>query len=290
MGTAPTPTGPLPFISPFYILFGLFLAGPALFAIVLSCTQWDSVNPIQWIGLRNYSRLLSDSSFLLAVRNTLWYMVSGLIVGCPLALVLAVILNSDMVHGKRLLRTAYFMPIVTSTVVIAVMFTLIYDPNYGPISFVMQSMGLPTIDFLGDPSWSKVAIIGLLIWRWLGYNMVYFLAGLQSVPRELQEAAWIDGANRWQAFFHVTLPQLRPIIAFVAVVVLIGSAQVFDEPFILTKGGPADSSLSLVEYLYRVGFQFLQLGYASAVGVLLFVVLFALSLGQMRLLGVFSED
>jgi len=201
-----------------------------------------------------------------------------------------VALNSDRVRGKRLLRTAYFMPIVTSTVVIAVMFTLIFDADYGPLSYVMQSVGLPAINFLGDTSWSKVAIILLLTWRWLGYNMVYFLAGLQAVPRELLEAAWIDGASRWQSFLHVTLPALRPVTAFVAVVVLIGSAQVFEEPFILTKGGPENSSMSVVEYLYQVGFQYIRLGYASAVGVVLFVVLFLLSLGQMRLMGAFRED
>jgi len=128
------------------------------------------------------------------------------------------------------------------------------------------------------------------LWRWTGFTMIYFLAGLQAVPRELLEASWIDGATRWRSFLHVTLPLLRPVILFVAVIVLIGSSQIFEEPFILTKGGPADSSLSIVEYLYRVGFEFLRLGYASTIGVALFLVIFGLSLVQMRFLGAFRDD
>ncbi len=281
---------PYLFISPFYILFLLFFIGPALFAFLLSFTAWNGVDALRGIGWSNYTELLTDATFQTTIVNTLWYMLSSLLIVCPLALVLAVALNSSFVWGKPIFRTIFFMPVVTSTVVIAIMFILLYDKDYGLINAGLQAIGLPTLDFLGSPDVSKIAIIGLLLWRWTGFTMIYFLAGLQAVPRELLEASWIDGATRWRSFLHVTLPLLRPVILFVAVIVLIGSSQIFEEPFILTKGGPADSSLSIVEYLYRVGFEYLRLGYASTIGVALFLVIFSLSLVQMRFLGAFSDD
>ena len=281
---------PYIFISPFYILFVLFLAGPAVFAFLLSFTAWNGVDVIRAVGVANYAHLLTDGSFGLSIVNTLWYMFSSLFVVCPLALVLALVLNSGLVRGKWLFRTIYFIPAVTSVVAIAIMFLLLYDKDYGLINAGLQAVGLPTVDWLGDPTMAKIAVIGLIIWRWTGFIMIYFLAGLQAIPREMHEAAWVDGANRWQSFLHVTIPLLRPVILFVAVIVLIGSAQVFEEPYILTRGGPADATLSIVEYLYRQGFEFLRLGYASAIGVALFVAIFALSLLQMRFLGAFRED
>lgn len=281
---------PYIFISPFYILFLLFFVGPALFAFLLSFTAWNGVDPIHWLGLRNYTELLGDATFRLTIVNTLWYMGSSLLVVCPLALLLAVLLNAGFLRGKAFFRTVFFIPVVTSTVIIAIMFLLIYDRDYGLLNAALQLTGLQPIDFLGSPDKSKVAIIGLIIWRWTGFTMIYFLAGLQSIPREMHEAAWIDGANHWQSFLHITLPLLRPVITFVAVIVLIGSSQIFEEPYILTHGGPSDSSLSIVQYLYRVGFEFLRLGYASAIGVALFVVIFGLSLLQMRFLGALRED
>jgi multiple sugar transport system permease protein len=281
---------PYIFISPFYILFVLFLAGPAVFAFLLSFTAWNGVDVIRAVGLANYASLLTDGSFGLSIANTLWYMFSSLFLVCPLALVLALVLNSGLVRGKWLFRTMYFIPAVTSVVAIAIMFLLLYDKDYGLINAGLQAVGLPTVDWLGDPTMAKIAVIGLIIWRWTGFIMIYFLAGLQAIPREMHEAAWVDGANRWQSFLHVTIPLLRPVILFVAVIVLIGSAQVFEEPYILTRGGPADATLSIVEYLYRQGFEYLQLGYASAIGVALFVAIFALSLLQMRFLGAFRED
>lgn len=281
---------PYIFIAPFYILFIIFFAGPALFALLLSFTRWDGVDAIQGVGFTNYLNLLSDSTFGLSIVNTLWYMVSSLFIVCPLALLLALLLNAGVVRGKWLFRTIYFIPAVTSTVAIAIMFLLLYDQNYGLINAGLQVVGLPTVDWLDGSISAKLAVIGLVIWRYVGLIMIYFLAGLQAIPFELFEAAWVDGANRWRSFLHITIPLLRPVIAFVAVVTLIGSAQIFEEPYILTKGGPADQTLSIVEYLYREGFENLQLGYASAIGVVLFVAIFALSLVQMRFLGTFRDD
>lgn len=281
---------PYVFISPFYLLFLLFLAGPAIFALVLSFSSWNGVGALRGVGLTNYANLLGDGTFWLSAGNTVWYMVASLGIVCPMALALAVVLNADFVRGKWLFRTLYFLPAVTSTVIIAIMFLLIYDQNYGLLNAALQLVGIPSINWLGDPTMSKIAIIGLLIWRYTGFIMIYFLAGLQAIPQEIHEAARVDGANRWQSFLHVTLPLLRPVILFVAVIVLIGSAQIFEEPYILTQGGPADASLSIVEYLYREGFENLRFGYASAIGVVLFIVIFALSLVQMRFLGAFQDD
>jgi ABC-type sugar transport system permease subunit len=281
---------PYVFISPFYLLFLAFFLGPAAFALYLSFTDWNGVDAIRNAGLTNYNNLLGDATFGLSVVNTVWYMLASLFVVSPLALAAALLLNAGFVRGKPFFRTVYFMPVVTSPVAIAIMFILLYDKDYGLINAGLQFVGLPTLDFLGSPDLSKWAICGLLLWRWLGYQMIYFLAGLQAVPHELLEAAWVDGANRWQSFLNVTLPLLRPVILFVGVITLIGSSQIFEEPFILTHGGPADSSLPLVGYLYRVGFEDLRLGYASAIGVALFVVIFGLSLAQMRFLGAFREE
>jgi ABC-type sugar transport system permease subunit len=265
---------PYLFIAPFYILFFVFFLGPVLFAILLSFQSWNGIDPMHFVGL----------------DNTAVYSGASLFVISPLSFLLAVALNAGMVRGKGLLRTIYFTPIVTSSVAIAIVFLVLYNQRSGLFNQVLSALGSEPINWLGSRDWSKVAVLGLMTWRWMGFNAIYFLAGLQTIPVSLYEAAVVDGANQWQSFRHITIPMLRPVILFVAVIVLIGSAQIFEEPYMLTSGGPVDSSLSISNYLYRVGMQYLRLGYASSVGFLLFVIIFFFSWLQMRLFGVFQED
>lgn len=275
-------------ISPFYILFLIFSVVPVFLAFYLSFSSWSGVGEAKFIGISNYIDIFKDQTFILSVKNTLWYIVASILLVLPLALLLAMILNNKALKFKSIFRSIYFMPILTSTVAIAIVFLLLYDRDYGLLNVPLIALGKEPIDWLGSMELSKLAVIGLIAWRWTGYHMIFFLAGLQAIPQELYEAALVDGANKTQSFWYVTLPMLRPVITFELVTTLIGASQIFEEPFILTAGGPADSSLSLVEYLYRVGFEWLRFGYASAIGVILFIFIFIFSLLQIKYLGAFG--
>lgn len=279
------------FISPFYLLFGVFFLLPTLFALGLGFFSWSALGTPNFFGLRNYDRLFTgDPIFWQAVGNTAFYAGSSLFVVAPLALLLALALNAKELRFRTFWRAVYFAPIVTSTVAISIVFRLLYNNEYGLINAVIGVFGIGPVNWLGDVATTKFAVMGVVLWRWTGLLSIYFLAGLQSVPGELYEAAALDGATRTQRFFSVTLPSLRPVMLFVSVIVLIGSLQIFDDPEILTGGGPANSSLSIVQYLYQRGISNLFYGYASAVGVVLFVVIFSLSLLQFRLFRGFRED
>ena len=239
---------------------------------------------------RNYGRLLSDKVFAQAATNTAVYAVASLFIVIPLALVLAVLLNSKSLRFSSLWRAMYFTPVVTSTVAITLVFQILYNKNSGLLNAPLIYLGLEPINWLGDRSWIKVSIIILIIWRSTGLLTIYFLAGLQSIPEELYEAASIDGASMLQKFFRITIPMLRPIILFVSIIVLLSSIQIFDEPQILTRGGPANASMSVVQYLYERWFTRLRFGFASAVGTVLFATVFILSLLQLQWYGVFRKE
>ena len=281
---------PYLFISPFYILFLIFFLFPVVFAFYLSLHSWNGIDVIRWVGLGNFLDMVRDPVFMQALRNTAAYSGAALFVIAPAALLLAVALNSRIVRGRHLLRTIYFTPIVTSTVAISIVFLTLYSRRSGLLNRALDLVGLPAIDWLGTTEWSKIAVLGLVAWRSTGFQSVYFLAGLQNIPQSITEAAMVDGANRWQIFWHVTIPMLRPVIIFVAVITLNGSVQIFDEPYMLTRGGPVESSLSLANYLYRSGMEYIRLGYASAIGVTIFALIFLFSWLQMRSFGVFRED
>jgi multiple sugar transport system permease protein len=278
------------FISPFYILFGLFFLFPSLFALVLSLYEWNGIQDAEFVGFINYDRMFNDRVFWQAVSNTSIYAFASLFIVIPLALVLAVLLNSPALRLRSVWRAMYFTPVVTSTVAITLVFQILYNRDNGLLNAPLIILGLQPIDWLGDRSWVKVALILLIIWRSTGLLTIYFLAGLQGIPHEMYEAASIDGASPLQQFFYITVPMLRPIILFVSIIVMLGSIQIFDEPQILTGGGPANSSLSLVQYLYQRGFTRLRLGFASAVGTVLFLVVFVLSLIQLRWFGAFRSE
>jgi ABC-type sugar transport system permease subunit len=278
------------FISPFYILFALFFLFPTVFALVLGFYKWPALGIPEFFGLRNYQRLFGDPVFWQSVGNTVFYAAGSLFIIVPLALLEALALNSKRLVFPTFWRILYFAPIVTSTVAVSLVFRMLYNREFGVINNIILALGGAPIDWLGSGTWARVAVMGVVIWRWTGLLAVYFLAGLQSIPEELHEAAAIDGASVRQRFFYITLPLLRPVILFVSVIVLIGAMQIFDDPQILTDGGPANASLSIVQYLYNYGIEQLLYGYASAVGVFLFVVIFILSLLQFRVFRGFGSD
>ncbi len=281
---------PYLFTAPFFILFTVFFLLPSIAAIILSFYKWNGISSPEFIGIRNFQRIFADGDFWQAASNTAIYMFASLFVVVPLALVLAALLNNKSLGLRGMWRSAYFTPVVTSTVAIALVFGLLYSTDYGLLNAILQAVGLPRINWLGDGTWAKVSIIILLVWRWTGYQMIYFLAGMQSISQELYEAAMIDGANDRQQFISITIPLLRPVILYVSIIVIIGSLQIFDEPFILTSGGPANATLSVAQYLYIHGIANLRFGLGSAVGLMIFVVVFTLSALQMRAFGIFRED
>jgi lactose/L-arabinose transport system permease protein len=207
-----------------------------------------------------------------------------------LALVLASVLNSRTLRLKGLWRSSYFSPIVTSSIAIALVFSLLYSRDYGLLNAFLARVGIPHIDWLGDGFWAKVSIIILIMWRWTGYTSIYFLAGMQSISVEYYESAMIDGANAFHQFKSITLPLLRPMILYVSILVTIGALQIFEEPYILTRGGPANATMSVAQYLYIQGISNLKFGFGSAVGLLIFLTIFSLSAFQLKTFGIFKQD
>jgi multiple sugar transport system permease protein len=279
------------FIAPFYVLYAAFLLGPTVYAAYLSLHSWDGITDPVWRGLKNYSQLFGDQAFVHAAVNTAIYSAGALFVLCPLALALALALNARNVRFKDLFRVGYFIPIVVSPLVISVMFVLIFDRHYGLANAILRGvLGLPPVGWTDTPIGARVAILIVILWRYTGYVMIFFLAGLQNIPRDLYDAAQVSGATTFQEFRYVTLPMLRPVTAFIAIVVLIGTAQIFEEPFVLTQGGPGDATLSAAQFVYREGIENSQLGYASAGSVVLFAAIFVVTFVLMRLFGVGRED
>lgn len=282
---------PYAFIAPFYLFYIAFLLGPTLFAIYLSFHSWDGITPQKWVGLSNYINLFSDPDFLAAVKNTAIYAGAALFILCPLALALAVALNSHGVRFKTLFRVSYFVPIVVSPLVISVMFVMIFDQQYGVLNAVLRGVfGIVPIGWVSSPAWAKVTIVLVVLWRYTGYIMIFFLAGLQNIPQDLYEAARVSGAKPWHEFRYVTMPLLRPVTAFISIVVLIGVAQLFEEPYILTQGGPGNATLSVVQFVYRAGLQNSELGYASAAAIVLFAAILLLTIIQIRLFRLGGEE
>jgi len=278
---------PYLFIAPFYLLYVLFMLAPIGVALWLSLCELVGLGTPHWEGLRNYHHLLTDGSFQRALGNTGVYVLVSVAVIVPAALLIAQALNVRGLRARDLWRTAYFVPMVVSPIVVALVFGLIFDRHFGLANAVLRALfGTGGVDWLGDPTMARVSICLVMVWRWTGYLTIFFLAGLQNVPRELYESASLDGAGRLRTFRAVTLPALRPVTAFVLVTSFIGAAQIFDEPYLLTGGGPSEATLSVAQFVYRAAFERQQFGYAAAAGVVLFAVVFTVSQIFNRLLGI----
>lgn len=265
---------------PKLILFGAIFIIPFFMAVWISLHRWNPiVDEKPFVGLSHYEALLTDPIFHTSVINTTMYAVGLVGIGVPIALFLAVLLDKEL-RGTRFYSGAIFLPVVTSWVVVSLIWTLIFNPDYGAMNQILGAVGLPQLAWLRSTETAMPSIILMSIWKNVGFNMVIFLAGLRSIPDSYYEAARIDGAGPWQRFRYVTLPLLKSTSFFVVVVTMIGSFRLFTQIFVMTEGGPVRSTYSLVFYFYQKGFAQFEMGYASALAVVLFIVVFGLSIVQ----------
>ncbi|MBI3961066.1 MAG: sugar ABC transporter permease [Chloroflexi bacterium] len=258
------------FVLPSLLFLAVFVVYPIVNAFYLSLHRYNLLEPPVWNGLGRYQLLLEDARFLKALGNTFLFAVMTVPLGTVISLLLAVLINQS-IRGIYFFRTAYYLPVVTSFVAVSFIWLWIYEPQFGVLNQLLEKMGLPTFAWLRDPNTAMLSIAILSIWKNAGYNMIIFLAGLQGIPDYLYEAAEIDGAGATQRFWYITLPLLSPTTFFVFVVYFIGALQMFTQSWILTQGGPLDSTLTVVYLIYQNGFEFLKMGSAAAMSVVLFV-------------------
>ncbi len=283
------------FISPFYILFAVFGLFPILFSFYLSFTNWTGNGPIVFRGLTNYFELFKSELFWIALRNTVIIWVGAHIPMLIIALILAFILNSGLIRLQSFFKTVYFTPMVTSSVAVAFVFMTLYGDRFGLINYFLKTLGLPAINWWGGTGfWIKPAIILLFIWRWTGWNMVIYLAGLQGIDSELYDAAKVDGASYPQILRYIVIPLLKPVILFSLILSFVGGITIFDEPYLLTwmrtLGGTNYAGLTLSYYLYYEGFTRGHLGFASSIAYVVCALIIALSALNMRFFGGRSDD
>jgi multiple sugar transport system permease protein len=276
------------FVGPALVVIGLFFVVPVIAALAMSLTDFDIYaladhRNLRLVGLRNYAQLLQTPLFWQALGNTLYFVVVGVPLSIGVSLGTALLLHARVVRFQGAFRTALFAPVVTTLVAVAVIWRYLFNPHYGLLNYGLSRLGIQPIDWLGDPSWAMPAIIVVAVWKNFGYNMVIFLVGLQSIPEPLYEAARIDGASVWRQFRHVTLPTLAPIVTMVNILTIAGYFQLFAEPYVMTQGGPLQSTVSVLYFMYEEGFKWWNLGTASAVAFLLFVLIFGVTAVQLRL-------
>jgi len=271
------------FISPFYILFAIFGLYPMALSLYLSFTRWKGVGPMEFSGAANFALILKDKVFWQSMSNGVILFFLYVPIMLFLALALAVILNSGIVKGFRFFRTLIFLPFITNMVAAGFAFRILLEKQNGLLNVLLKYTGISPIPWLEDVWWARISLSLLIIWAWLGYNMVLMLAGLQTISRDLTEAATIDGASPIQAFFHVTVPLMRPVILFCTITSMIGSFGLFTEVSTLTRGGPANATITPLIRIYGIAFGSYQFGYASAVAYTFFALIFILTVIQFRL-------
>jgi multiple sugar transport system permease protein len=268
------------FLAPAMIAIGIFFLLPVVASFVLSFTDFDIYSLSNWkyarlVGFRNYTDLLNDPLFWKSLRNTAYFLFIGGTLSVATSLGTALLLQAKTVRFKGLFRTIYFAPVVTTLVAVAVVWRFVYHPKFGLLNYALSLVGIHPIDWLGDPDWAMPALILMAVWKNFGYNMIIFLAGLQNIPDELYEAASIDGAGKWKQFTAVTLPLLAPTTVFITIITMIGYIQLFAEPYVMTQGGPLNSTLSIVLLMYEQGFRWWNMGYSAAVAFVLFALMVA---------------
>ena len=273
------------FLAPSFIILAVFTYFPVAYALGLSFFKWRIMRgESTFNGLGNYQLLLTSEDFWQSIWNTVYFAVGSIPTGMAIALFIAILLNRPM-RALPIYRTAYFLPTVTSMVAVSVVWMWIYNPDVGLMNYVLQLFHLPAIRWLNDPRWAMPALIILGIWKGLGYNVIIYLAGLQNIPQHLYEAAQIDGANRWQLFRNITWPLLTPTSFLILIMAVINSFQSFTEFHVMTQGGPIGSTTVIVYYLYQQAFQQFNMGYGSALAIVLFLIILGLTLIQNRMLG-----
>ncbi|MFC5549323.1 carbohydrate ABC transporter permease [Massilia aerilata] len=268
----------------------LFFFLPVCAALALSLTDFDlyalaSLKNLRFVGLDNYLQLLRTPLFWKALANTFIFVAAGVPLSIAASLGAALLINSRLAWFKPMFRTVFFAPVVTSMVAVAVIWRYLYHTRYGVINYVLDSLGLQPLDWLGDPHFAMPAIILFAVWKNFGYNMIIFLAGLQCIPGDLYEAAELDGARRFAMLRHITLPALAPTMFMVSLLTMTGYFQLFAEPYVMTQGGPLQSTVSVLYFMYEQGFKWWNLGRATAVAFVLFVLMFGVTLLQLRFAG-----
>ena len=283
---------PYMFIAPFWILFLVFGLYPIVYSLYLSFFKGFGFEKKTFFGLGNYLHLFQDERYIKAVINTTYFAAGSVFILSPLALILALVVNSRLVPGqlKSFYKAMLFFPVITSAVVIAIIFARVLDQQYGLLNALLRWFGLGPYGWLTDPKFVMPSFIIMAIWTYLGINMLYWIAGLTGISRELYEAAYTDGASRWQAFWNITLPLLRPVTLFVVIQAIVGSYNLFAQPLLLTNGGPSDASLTITLYLYNQGFVYFNVGYASAIAYSMVVILLILSLLNIYLFRGYSTE
>jgi multiple sugar transport system permease protein len=276
------------FIAPALVVIGAFFLVPVVAAFALSLTDFDlyalaDIRNLRFVGLGNYVDILKTPLFWKSLGNTFYFVLVGVPLSIAASLGAALLLDSKLARFKGFFRTALFAPVVTTVVAVAVIWLYLFHTRYGLINYTLAKFGVAPVDWLGDPHWSMPTIILFAVWKNFGYNMVILLAGLQAIPRELYESARIDGADRWQQFLHVTLPTLGPTLSMVSILTMAGYFQLFAEPYVMTEGGPLQSTTSVLYFMFQQGFKWWNLGVASAIAFLLFGLVFAASAGLLRL-------
>jgi multiple sugar transport system permease protein len=258
------------FQAPALFLLIIFLLAPLASVVLLSFTSYN-LSTIRWVGLANYVQAWRDAQFIKSIRNTAFYALSNIPAQMFIGLGLALILN-ERLRARGLLRMAFYFPVVTSMVVVAMIWLWIYEPGWGLLNVVLRALHLGRQNWLADPRTAMPAVVIMSVWKGLGNAMILFLAGLQGIPEELYEAAKMDGANRWHRLINVTLPMLRPTTFFIFVMYCIWAFQVFDQVYIMTKGGPVWSTTTMVHQMYRSAFLYVEMGYAATMATVLFVL------------------
>ncbi|MCU7497882.1 MAG: sugar ABC transporter permease [Ignavibacteria bacterium] len=275
------------FLAPAMMAIAVFFFIPVAAAFIISFTDFDiyalsSFSNLRFIALKNYLRIFNDPLFYRALKNTFYFVIGAGPLSIAVSLGAAMLLNSPMVRLKGLFRLFYFIPVVTTLVAVAVVWRFIYHPRFGILNYLLGFLGVNPIDWLGDPNWAMPAIILMAVWKNFGYNMIIFIAGLQNIPEYLYEAAVLEGAGWWHRFKSITLPMLAPTTIFVGIITMIGYFQLFAEPYVMTQGGPLNRTLSIVQYMYEEGFRWWNMGYSAALAFVLFFIIFAAALLQLR--------
>lgn len=276
------------FLLPGLLVLTVFFFLPIAGALVLSFTDFDiygiaDIGNVRFTAFSNYVELFADPVFWTAVKNTFYFVLVGGPLSVGVSLAAAMLVNTKGIRFKGFFRSAYFAPVVTTLVAVAVVFRFLYHSRYGLINYALAWVGIEPINWLSDPTWAMPAIILLAVWKNFGYNMIIFIAGLQSIPNYLYEASTVDGANAWHRFKNITLPMLAPTFLFVSIITMIGYFQLFAEPYVMTEGGPLNSTLSVVLYLYQEGFRWWDMGYAAAIAFVLFVIILIGTAIQLKL-------
>ncbi|MCR2783493.1 MULTISPECIES: sugar ABC transporter permease [unclassified Microbacterium] len=268
------------FILPNFLGFATLTLVPVVTLFYMSMTNWNVFGTATWVGFANFERLIGDGSFRISFWNTIYYAALHIPLTIVASLGLALLLNNKL-RGVAFFRTAAFLPYITSIVAIAVVWNLLFSPDYGPINQILRAVGMANPPgWLTSSDWAMPAVVIVSTWRDMGYYMILFLAGLQTVPRELYEAARVDGAGAWQRFRNVTIPCLRPTMFFVTVMLTINSFKIFDLILVMTDGGPGQSTSVISQFIYRKGFEENQFGYASSAAVVLFFLCIGVTIFQ----------